>query len=848
MHKNRYRHVVRAVYENPWAILPEKLDAIRELLAMRARGDRFSKAEIRARIGEQRAAISPQPTVGQVAVISVIGSIMPRANTMSEISGAVSCEAISRAFDAALNDPNVTAIVLDVDSPGGTVGGVQELAAKIYAARGQKRIVALANTLAASAAYWIASAAEEFVVTPSGTVGSIGVFTIATDYSQMDAELGIKHTVVQAGKYKAEFAVGPYSEEAIAALQQRIDAIYSTFVEAVAQHRGVTPAKVEAGYGQGRVLLAQEALAAGMVDRIATLEEVLQDFGVGAAASGPQASAPAYTLKGITMNPKIFGKLVRIGLVELTDTQAQADAALDKFLASKGLERAAGDEAIVKALDEHVAAMKPTAGTGTQQLAAVVGTLDLTASDDRAADILAAVRLAGLPDGMQVAQTLIADKTLTVSAALRKINELAAKGNPPVGSTQITAGAAERDKFRVAARDSLLLRTWGNNSLPERVFDRRQQDYVAWQPQGRGHYGLQSLPRLAETCLVQAGVPHEQVMRLAPHQLAQAALGVARLEDFGIYGSDGPAYNTSGMFTNVLFDAANIQLRRSYDDARTTFQIWAQQAESIPDFKPTHAAVAGELGDPRAVPEDGEFEETTMLDAKESYRLVVWGQMFSCTYQMIVNDQLGAFMSIQQKQSNAMRRKQNRLVYGVLKDNPTMADTGALFNATAVTTAGGHANLTTGAGAPSVATLNTLTKMMAEQRGLNTTDGGALNIQPRFLLHCPALRGTVLQLLGSQADPAGTNSGAANIWQKQLTPVDDAELGLAFGGSDTAWYLSADHREGVDTVHYAYLRGLETPALDYQASFSRLAVRYRIYQAFATKAIDFRGLQKHAGA
>jgi len=327
----------------------------------------------------------------------------------------------------------------------------------------------------------------------------------------------------------------------------------------------------------------------------------------------------------------------------------------------------------------------------------------------------------------------------------------------------------------------------------------------------------------------------------------------ADLRNFGIMASsDGAAYNVTGLFANILYDATNVMLRRAYAETATTFQRWMRQGESLNDFKPVHKVIGGELSDPKAIPEDGEFEETTHSDARESYKLTVWGEIFSCSWQLIVNDQLGEFTKIPVKQGAAMRRKQNKLAYGVLQDNAAMADTGLLFNATAITTAGGHNNLATGAGPPSVSTLDALSKKMAEMCGLNTTDKTILNLEPKYIIFPPALRGTVLKLLGSFADPAvggsaAGNSNVKNIWQDGLKPVQEGQLGLFAGGSDVAWYLAADSA-AVDTIEYAYLAGLESPAFEQETAFDRLAIRMRIYQAFAVHPLDYRGLQKHAGA
>lgn len=208
---------------------------------------------------------------GGVAVIPVAGIIMQKSGSsiMDMLFGGTSTEAISLQFQAALASDEVKSILLEVNSPGGTVYGVAELADEIYAARGKKPIVAAINSLGASAAYWIASAAEEVVVTPSGEVGSIGVYATHQDVSAALEQEGIKVTLISAGKYKTEG--NPYEElkePARAAIQERVDYSYQMFAGGVARNRGVGLDAVMDGYGEGRVLKAEDALAEGLVDQI----------------------------------------------------------------------------------------------------------------------------------------------------------------------------------------------------------------------------------------------------------------------------------------------------------------------------------------------------------------------------------------------------------------------------------------------------------------------------------------------------------------------------------------------------------------------------------------------------
>lgn len=196
----KYQRIIQAALAEPWAILPSKLAVIQQLIAFRAEGGQLSEEEIKARIGEPRsdamkkvARSGNQPqqqTGGAVAILPLLGTIIPRANLMSEMSGGTSVQRFTNNLRQALRDPDVASIVIDVDSPGGQVGGVPELADEIYQSRGDKRIVAVANTLAASAAYWIGSAADELVVTPSGEVGSVGVVAMHEDWSKFLEEKG----------------------------------------------------------------------------------------------------------------------------------------------------------------------------------------------------------------------------------------------------------------------------------------------------------------------------------------------------------------------------------------------------------------------------------------------------------------------------------------------------------------------------------------------------------------------------------------------------------------------------------------------------------------------------------
>lgn len=270
-----YSRIIQAAIDTPWAILPQKLAAIRHLLAIRATGDHLTAEEIRQAIDAGPPRSQPQTGRG-VAVLPLLGTIIPRADLITEASGGASVQRFTKQFRQALADPEVGSIVIDIDSPGGQVGNVDELASEIYGARGQKPITAVANGLAASAAYWIASAADEIVVTPSGEVGSIGVLAIHEDVSAMLEAEGVKVNIVSAGKYKVE--ANPFEalgDEARGAIQSRVNEYYEMFVSAVARGRGVNKSDVRGGFGEGRVVGARQAVSLGMADRVDTLDNVV---------------------------------------------------------------------------------------------------------------------------------------------------------------------------------------------------------------------------------------------------------------------------------------------------------------------------------------------------------------------------------------------------------------------------------------------------------------------------------------------------------------------------------------------------------------------------------------------
>ena len=286
----------------PWALMPERLNAVAAVLARWSRNTPASE-DVMQRIAADRSAREARRQSNQVngggagngiAVLPLYGMVTQRGNMVDDVSGpgSVSTQQFAASLRQALTDESVSQILIDIDSPGGSVYGVAELADEIISARAQKPVIAIANSLAASAAYWIGACASEFYVTPGGEVGSIGVWQAHQDYSKAMDEAGVKTTLISAGKFKVEGnPYTPLDEDAQAFMQSRVDDYYAAFTKAVAKGRGVSIAQVRDGMGQGRVLGAEAALASNMVDGIASLDDVVRKMHRNAKVQNkPQAS------------------------------------------------------------------------------------------------------------------------------------------------------------------------------------------------------------------------------------------------------------------------------------------------------------------------------------------------------------------------------------------------------------------------------------------------------------------------------------------------------------------------------------------------------------------------------
>jgi signal peptide peptidase SppA len=329
----RYFHLLSMMATTPWAVERSYLAAAMSILANRS----FDLAGPVAPISDdarltQKRTDEARKSGGAVAVLPIYGVMAQRMTDMEEAcAGGVSVEKVSAAFRALVANDDVSAIVLDWDSPGGSTYGVQEFASEVAAARGTKPIISQVNSLMASAAYWVGSAADEIVVTPGGRAGSIGVYSIHEDISKMLEMQGVTPTIIKEGEHKiSAHPFGPLSDDGRAQLETLVKESAAAFRAGVADNRKVTKKTVIEQFGDGKVFGAQELVSRGMADRVGTLSDTLARLGV------PQPKKAAAAQARATF---ANGEIPAIGVLHdglrgtLGLSKSQADALLQRGFA-----------------------------------------------------------------------------------------------------------------------------------------------------------------------------------------------------------------------------------------------------------------------------------------------------------------------------------------------------------------------------------------------------------------------------------------------------------------------------------------------------------------------------------
>ncbi len=402
---------------------------------------------------------------------------------------------------------------------------------------------------------------------------------------------------------------------------------------------------------------------------------------------------------------------------------------------------------------------------------------------------------------------LLLDSAVTVEQARAKLLAKLAEGATPSAGPQATAGgnaviyAGNGNLVGDSVRASIMARA----GLEER--------------QGDNRYNFMSLRELARASLADRGI------------------GVSTLDPMRMVGLS--FTHTTSDFGIILLDVANRSMLAGWEEAEETFQRWTKKGQ-LSDFKTASRIGLGEFPALRKVREGAEYKYVTIGERAEPIVLATYGELFSITRQVVINDDMNMLTDIPRKMGMAAKGTIGDLVYAVLTSNPALSDSKALFHAD-------HKNYLTGAdSALSIESLSKAKTQMATQKTQveGNAKGRTLNIRPAFVLTPVALEDKANQIINSESVPgADVNSGIINPIRGFAEVIGEPRLD---DDSATAFYLAA--RQGSDTIEVAYLDGNELPYMEQQQGFTVDGVATKVRIDAGVAPLDFRGLVKSKGA
>jgi signal peptide peptidase SppA len=821
-----------AIYEPALAAMVSQLDELRN-------GAAFNPREMLASVGVSQAMPAELQTVNGVAVIPLVGTVMPTSDWGDEAA----LDTFTAQFKSAMSNDTITAIVLFVDSPGGSALGVDEVSQMVYAARGTKPVVAFVAGMAASAAFYVASAADKIVSGTSSLTGSIGVVSVHLSYAEMLKNYGMKPTVTTYGKNKA---VGnPYenlSDSSRAVIQDRVNAYGRMFDAAVARNRGVSTADVAAKFGQGKVFVGAEAKAIGLVDEIGSFDSAVSlalsmagktiqknksislevangwRFSLSDQSSNVQSSElqkgessdskvtqqPAAVSSGEQNQPqqrnetmkRIAAALFAKGLIASVDaTDEQINLAVNAYFAGRGQARPTDEQAVVDALLGNV---------NTQAIAAAAAPLktnaDLQAARDRELDEARAETAKN--ERARMADIKARGELLGIDAAGI---DAAIQSGKPIGEIlkdwtakkageerPVVVGAIRETGAQNFAADALL-------GLQSRL---GCQGVNIGSNAGAQRLSSAPLHELARLSLEASGVRVETYDR---EEIARAAMGMAGYER-QVVRMDAGGYNRPGNFPNILSGLANKIMDDSILLANAMYGEWTgEYMGDLPDFKPAPIVNRSQVDQLDEVLDAQAFKEFGLAEEMLSYlQLSRYGNKFALTPVMVANDDLNQFSENMIGFARGVENTTNRLCLSLITNNATLLDSYALYDNT------NHGNLVSSgsspaAAAPSVPQWDAMQQKVFAQRDIG--GAGYVDTPMGVVLVPPALFNTAQQVFGTFAVIGETKvpitDATLNVFRGTATVVREAQLQAS---SSTIWYGFVNPKIR-PTVIRAYFRG-----------------------------------------
>lgn len=446
----KYPHLAARIFNTPLLIHPHKLDAIIAGLGERLAGgplrlvDAAGKPVVQTAAPEMFSTRRGERTergyrvVDGVAVLSIGGALVHRTRMEADSSVLLGYDDLSADLEDAMARPDVHAVLQVYDSPGGEVQGAFEYAQRVHSLRGAKPLRAIADGMAASAAYLGASAADEIAITTTGYAGSVGVVMRHVDFSRALANDGIAVTHIFAGAHKVDGnPFEPLPAAVQSELQDDINDLYDMFIQAVATQRGMAADAVRKT--QAATYRGVAAIAAGLADRISTTDQMISELAALRVRSYP--AGPTARSTAITTGETMSGNTPQAPAGAAPNAAASTTAPVAATFAQADIDQAgaAGHQAGVIAERERTSAILGHAGAAANMTLAVQ-CVQLGLSADQAATLLGAqTASASSPVAPAVAQN-------TFAAAM------AALGNPAVSGVEAAAAPAGGDEAALAAQ------------------------------------------------------------------------------------------------------------------------------------------------------------------------------------------------------------------------------------------------------------------------------------------------------------------------------------------------------------------------------------------------------------
>lgn len=720
-----------------------------------------------------------------VAVIGVVGSLVRRGSWMGQSSGMTSYEGLRAALKAAAADPEMKAIALEFDSPGGEAAGAFELADLVREINAEKPVYGFCEQYAYSAAYALASQCSRLVVPEHGGAGSIGVIMMHVDQSAKLEKDGLSVTIIRSGDRKAE---GNSVEALPDALrdewQKECDAMRVSFCDLVGRGRGDRFDMAAAMKTEAKGFSGAEAVRLGLADQLANPKQAFDAMVASINATGAWDGTIPDTAGRVALG----SSGCETG-VEEPQTKEEAE------MADKTKEPETKVETGAKTAE-------PTTSPAQKEASPTIGNPDAPA-------ILALVARVGLD--ATFANELVQSGASYADASNKVIDALADKRSGQDGGDIANHAPDARvvsdgvDRMKAGMTEALLAKAGHSEGK-------------------RNEFSSMSLREMARHTLEARGLSMQ-------FNSVQQMVGAAFVPHMA-----GGLHSTSD-FGSILADVANKSMLRAYQEAQENFEQFTKRG-TLTDFKPVKRVGVGLFPGLDEVGEGAEFQYGTMGDFAESIVLATYGKLFSISRQAVINDDLGAFSEVPARMGRASKRTVAALVYGILNNNPSMSDGTALFHAD-------HANLAGSAGAPSEATIDAGLTAMASQKPRGTTDEDAsLNIQPRFLLAPYKHRSAVLAALMSEKTPDTTGNKSSqryNTVYQAAEPIFDNRI------TGDKWFLAADPM-AFDTIEVAYLDGVDEPFIEQQDGWSVDGTEFKVRLDAAAAPSAWEGLYKNAGA